>query len=194
VTEKGRKNVPNHVHWIIFLASLFSLLACARRIDEELRRAAIEGKVYAVEDLLGRGANVNMRKGGWTVLMFAAREGHAEIAKILLDNGADVNASGKEGWEWGGATALIIAAEKGHTEIIKIFLARGAKVNGKNNHGNTALMYAAEFGHPEVVKLLLASGADVTPKDKDGETALVTATRKGYTDIVQLLKNAGAKE
>lgn len=176
-------------------AVLFLLLACTPRIDEELRRAAIKGNVDSVKDLVSRGANVNMRHGGWTILMFAAREDHPEVAKILLDNGADVNATGEERGEWSGATALTIAAEKGHTDIVKVLLARGANVNAQNNHGsNTALMYAAEFDYPDVVKVLLASGANVTPKDKDGETALMTAKRRGRTEIMQLLKDAGARE
>ena len=67
----------------------------------------------AVKTLLSQGANVNVRKGGWTVLMRIAREGRTEIAQILLTHGADPN---KKGFK--GETALTIAAEHGHVEIV----------------------------------------------------------------------------
>ena len=172
--------------------SLFGVvlfIANTPKSGEELRRAAIKGDVETVRSLLSKGANLNWRAGGWTILMFVSREGRTEIAKILLEHGADPNVKGRE-----GATAVTISAEHGHAELVKVLLGGGADVNGKNDHGNTALMYGAEYGHLEVVKALLNAGADVSARDRDGETALMMARRRGHTEIVELLKNAGAKE
>ncbi len=173
---------------------IFLSIACTLVADEGLRKAAMRGKSEVVDDLLGKGANVNYRKGGWPVLMFVAREGHTEVARILLRHGADVNAMSTLTGPTGGATPLTVAAEHGHVDIVKLLLAHGADVNARNNHGSTALMYATEYGHPEVVNILLESSADISPKDKDGESALMIAKRRDYTEVVQLLQKAGAIE
>ncbi|MGU9951612.1 MAG: ankyrin repeat domain-containing protein [Gammaproteobacteria bacterium WSBS_2016_MAG_OTU1] len=57
--------------------------------------------------LLDNGANVNYeyKEDGMTALMFAAMQGHSEVAKVLLDNGANVNHENKDGW-----TTLMFAA------------------------------------------------------------------------------------
>lgn len=176
---------------ILLFAALFPALACTAEPtpDQILWKAAFNGNVDAVKAALSQGADVNVRKGGWTVLMRVAGEGHTEIAQLLLAHTADPNAKG-----FGGETALTIAAEHGHTEIVKSLLAKGAELNAKTEHGNTALHYGSEFGHRDVVKILLDAGADVNQKDQDGETALATAKRKNHAEIVQLLKNAGTKQ
>jgi uncharacterized protein len=175
---------------ILLFAGLFQALACTAgpTPDQILWKAAFNGKVDAVKTALSQGADVNVRKGGWTVLMRVAGEGHTEIAQLLLAHAADPNAKG-----FGGETALTIAAEHGHIEILKALLTKGADVNAKTEHGNTALHYGSEFGHRDVVKILLDAGADLNQKDQDGETALAIAMRKNHAEIVQLLKNAGTK-
>ena len=56
-------------------------------------------------------------------LVAAAKRGHLEIMKVLLDYGADVIA---KAFEW-GHTALQIASEKGHTDIVKLLKWAGAE-------------------------------------------------------------------
>ncbi len=146
---------------IFFLiVAVFQLVACKIDSQELLVRAAKEGQIEAVKGPLSRGANPDHRKGGWTLLMFVARESHIDIAKVLMEYGADVNARGTEGGRSGGGMALSIASEHGHIDMVKLLLAHGAEVNAKNKHGSSALMYAAEFGHPKIVKLLLNVSAD----------------------------------
>jgi ankyrin repeat protein len=160
------------------------ILACNSRIDEELRRAAIKGDYERVKEFLKRGANVHYRRGGWTVLMFAAREGHVDIVRLLLDHGADANVTSESR---DGATPLTIAAEHGHVEVIKLLLSRGADVNGRNAHDNTALMYAAQYNHVDVAKVLLNANADTQLVDHDGDTALMIAQRMNHPQMVILL-------
>lgn len=173
----------------LLFSALLSGTACETRIHEDLRRAAMKGDTDRVKAQLSRGANVNHRYGGWTILMFVARAGHTEVGNILLENGADPNAKSPD-----GTSALTIAAEYGHADIIKLLLAKGADVNLRNNHGNTALMYGAEYGHPQVVKVLIAAGADLNARDNDRETALIIAKRENQTEIIKLLTAAGATE
>ena len=57
----------------------------------------------------------------------------AEIAKVLIDNGAEVNAKSDR-----GDTPLHWAAEKNAAEIAKVLIANGAEVNAKSDHGDYA--------------------------------------------------------
>jgi ankyrin repeat protein len=176
---------------VILFTVLLQALACTAgpTPDQVLWKAAFNGNVDAVKTALSQDADVNVRKGVWTVLMQVAGEGHTEIAQLLLAHKADPNAKG-----FRGETALTIAVEHGHTEIVKSLLTKGAEVNAKTEHGNTALHYSSEFGHRGVVKILLDAGTDVNQKDQDGETALAIAKRKNHAEIVQLLKSAGTKQ
>ena len=91
-----------------------------------------------------------------TSLMNAAVGGDVNAVKKLLNEGADVNVQGFNGW-----TALSEAAYGGHTKIVKLLIEKGADVNAKANNGVTALMWAAWNGHTEIVKLLIDKGADI---------------------------------
>ncbi len=87
-----------------------------------------------------------------------------EIAKLLIDHGADVNSND-------ASTPLLDAAEEGQDEIVKLLLARGAKADTRVA-GDTPLLTAAGRGHPGCVELLIAAGADVNAADNDGNTGL----------------------
>ena len=66
--------------------------------------------------LLEKGADVNAKRiDGDTVLIWASKYGHTEIAAMLLAAGADVNTKNHNGW-----TALHLASQNGHTEIVKL--------------------------------------------------------------------------
>ncbi len=54
--------------------------------------------------------------------MFAARYGHADVVRLLLDAGADVNA--KDEWN---ETALMFAAMSGHEDIVQLLTEAGAQ-------------------------------------------------------------------
>ncbi len=171
------------------LAALCALTGCVRPMDEQLRQATLGGKPDEVKQLLGQGADPGYQYAGWTVLMYAARDGQLEIVRTLLDGRAKVDAVAPR-----GITALMVAAQRGHVEIVKLLLAKRAFINARNDNDNTALMYAAEFGHLDVVKVLVDAGADLNVRDGDRETALGIARRRGYLDIVRLLTDKRAWE
>ncbi len=65
--------------------------------------------------------------------MEAAKKGQSEVAKLLLDNGADVNYKNKN-----GKTALMRAAEKGQSEVVRFLLQCGANSDIRNKDGDSA--------------------------------------------------------
>ena len=104
---------------------------------------------------------------GDTLLTLAAEGGHTEIAKRLIDHGADFDITDNY-----GMTALSGAAWQGHIEIVKFLIDRGADCDITDNYGMTALRRAIQGGHTEIVKLLIDRGADFDITDNYGMTVL----------------------
>ena len=135
---------------------------------------------------------------GYTILMYAV--GYPEltkVVKVLIDKGADVNASDIK-----GNTALMnVAKGFGSIETMRILLDKGADVNAKDTDGNTALMTTAISGRADIASLLLERGADVNAKNKVGETTLSMTNRiingvphrDWQKKIANILIAAGAK-
>ncbi|XP_075897708.1 ankyrin repeat and KH domain-containing protein 1 isoform X8 [Nelusetta ayraudi] len=150
-----------------------------------LTLACFQGRAEVVSLLLDRKANVEHRaKTGLTPLMEAASGGYAEVGRVLLDKGADVNAppvpSSRD-------TALTIAADKGHYKFCELLINRGAHIDVRNKKGNTPLWLAANGGHFDVVQLLVHASADVDAADNRKITPLMAAFRKGHVKVVQYL-------
>ncbi|XP_052055363.1 ankyrin repeat domain-containing protein 17 isoform X7 [Apodemus sylvaticus] len=150
-----------------------------------LTLACFQGRTEVVSLLLDRKANVEHRaKTGLTPLMEAASGGYAEVGRVLLDKGADVNAppvpSSRD-------TALTIAADKGHYKFCELLIGKGAHIDVRNKKGNTPLWLAANGGHLDVVQLLVQATADVDAADNRKITPLMAAFRKGHVKVVRYL-------
>jgi len=128
---------------------------------------------------------------GWTPLMIAAAEGHAETVSALVEGGANVNATNAL-----GRTALMFASSYGFLAIVQDLLDHRADANvvPKDTTGWTALIAAARNGHLEVTRVLLDHGADVSVKDKQGKTALAWAEAQGHAEVAQVLREATSKK
>ena len=179
--------------------------------------ASQEGHADVVEVLLGAGADANMKsKAGMTALLATAKYGSGpDVARVLIENGAKVNA--KDGNWFSGKTVLEIAEEKGDVGLVRLLesdlektdlsyaskggnlenvetlIEQGADVNEADDQGYTALMKAAQEGRVDVVETLLESGADVSARANsfDKETALLVAAKHGHTDVVRVLIEKG---
>ena len=93
---------------------------------------------------------------GATALMFAAQIGDLSRVKALSDNGAEINAETKVGFN-----AFLFAVHSGDLEVIRHFLELGSDINHQTRVGSTALMFASYLGDLDTVHLLLDKGADV---------------------------------
>ncbi len=111
--------------------------------------------------------------GGFTPLLFAAREGALDAARMLLSTGADVNLSDPE-----GISPLVVAIINGHYDTAALLIQRGANVNAADVDGRTAL-YAAVDMHTLGWTLNRPS-----PPQKDAE--------HDSLDVVTLLLDRGA--
>ncbi|MGD0815313.1 MAG: ankyrin repeat domain-containing protein [Verrucomicrobiota bacterium] len=138
----------------------------------------------------GRGVLVfTTDNNGWTPLHWAAYEGHMDLAELMLNNKAEVDANNKN-----GDTPLNRAAAKGHKSVAELLLAHKAEVNAKNYAGWTPLHEAAFEGHKETTELLLGSKADVNARNNMGQTPMHLATLKGHKDVAELLSQHGGHE
>src|SRR5579871_1204782 len=143
-------------------------------------------------------------RGGSTALLFAARQGDRESARLLVTAGASPNETGPE-----GMSALVMASYSGHGDLAAWLLTKDANPNAANA-GYTALHTAVLRGDTELVKQLLAFGANpnaritqgtgitregedfVLPTPLVGATPFFLAAKFLEVDIMRLLAKGGA--
>jgi ankyrin repeat protein len=121
-------------------------------------------------------------------LYYASNAGLFEPARLLVENGADVNAKGG-----GFCYALIAAALNGHKTTAQLLLENGAKIDIGGAFGKTALHLAAGKGYSTTVQLLLEYGANIEAEDEYHDTALHFAAKGGHKTTTQLLLKKGAR-
>ena len=124
--------------------------------------------------------NVEARNGkDESPLMLASLKGLLEVAKQLIDRGADVN---KPGW-----APLHYAATKGHVAVMDLLLENHAYIDAASPNGSTPLMMASLYGTASAVKLLLDAGADPLLKNEQGLTAIDFAYRDSRAESAEII-------
>ncbi|HEX6996355.1 MAG TPA: ankyrin repeat domain-containing protein [Gammaproteobacteria bacterium] len=156
--------------------------------------------------------------GELTALVYAARAGHLDAARALLEAGADVNQVTRYGW-----SPLLAATQNRNYQLGKFLIENGADVNLANKGGWTPLYLATDnrnleggdyptrtpdMDHLEYIKLLLEAGADPNARitestetrtvftnqwlDENGATAFLRASQSGDVELMRLLLEYGA--
>ena len=151
-----------------------------------LEAASAAAYPQVVEELLKHHPDVNQRdSAGRTALNTLGQsavgrpgENPAEVARLLIQAGADVNAQDN-------IYANTPLHEVPDAASAKVLIQAGANLNRRNVEGQTALMVTLD---PEVVRVLLEAGADKTVRDKNGKTALDLARALQLTEKIALLK------
>jgi uncharacterized protein len=108
-----------------------------------------------VNALLEAGADVNLPSRETmkvTPLASASAANQLEIARVLIEHGANVNARASNDF-----TPLHESAASGRIEFAKLLLEHGADVNARDGDGKTPLDYARSHNHEEMVELLSES-------------------------------------
>lgn len=121
---------------------------------------------------------------GETVLQIATQLESANCLPILIDNGADVDATDNQGF-----SALHWCTLTGNTHCAQILIEAEADINAKSHRGETALHLAARLGNPEYLAKLISAGADINATDIHGTTAIDFAS---HEQCYQRLLNRGA--
>ncbi|KAJ7935096.1 ankyrin repeat-containing domain protein [Mycena leptocephala] len=202
-----------------------------RSKDRALHCAALKGHAGIVALLLQHGADVNansdiccdeeddehevldsllLTHSDHTALTCAVANGHLELVRRLLENGADIHTdalvyASKKGQKdaldillesgvnlkAGGGEALTAASQQGRVDIVQLLLDRGVDVNSCEG---MAFVAAAYCGHVDVVRLLSENGVKIDPEagNTDHSGALVHAAAGGHINIVHFLLAKGA--
>lgn len=155
--------------------------------------AAGEGDLEKVRFCLANGASVHEQDpiSGYTAVMFASRNGHLEVVRLLLSHKANVLAVALKYNNWHErnsvhVSALYFAARNGHIEIVKLLLeTAGNKLDLE--HRELAFIGSIRWGNLTVVKLLFNKGF---LKNHIGNY-LSNAAESGNIELVQFLLNNG---
>jgi len=118
----------------------------------------------------------------------AAVLGRSQVAQILIENGADLQATTDR-----GSMPLHAAAQNGHLAVVEMLLAARVSADPVDESGVTPLHLAARSKHDNVMRELLRNGADPNRVDKSGRTPLHHAAGLGRLSSVQVLVAAGAE-
>ena len=188
-------------------------------VDLTLLEKSAENSAKITEMLIGKADKniINDSLEGKTPLIIAVGNSYIDTAKILIENGANINAVDIEGW-----SALSYAVNNGDIEIAKLLLENKAKIkdelliaikspivessinmmkllidnkvniNYTDEDGFNPLNIAIESGDMELTKFLITNGANVNSLMQDGVSLIGYAIAQNNMDLLQMLIENGA--
>ncbi|KAH0497501.1 hypothetical protein TgHK011_004800 [Trichoderma gracile] len=125
---------------------------------------------------------------GWTPVTYAASNGHIDVIRTLINNGADIRTPTRGGW-----SPINVACSHGRIEVAKLLLeGYGASLETDARTGWSPLRSATVFGHVNILCYLIRMGADISERSDTGWTCLHSAVEAGHTRAVAELLNHGS--
>lgn len=155
-----------------------------QRKSDDLFEAIERGDHGQVWRLIRDGANLRHvdEATGLSPLAFAIQQKRIELARMLVEAGADAN--------WGGTTTpLEQASVEGDPEMAQILIEAGAEIDRRVDDGFTPLMTAASLGHRRVCQRLLVAGARPLLRNDHGQTAVGLAEDAGHGATADLIRS-----
>lgn len=171
--------------------------------------AAQAGDLPAISAAIDRGINVNAKgdtHGLRSAIALAAIKGHVEVVELLLEAGADPDATRcgltTDTWtrRWIRGEALINATFNDDLEILLLLVSAGAAIDEPDSKGDNALLWAAYNLNSAAVQYLLGVGADPHHTNHSGQNALdyanldwlfATKTNEEKAETIRVLLQAG---
>lgn len=149
--------------------------------------AIVCGQIEIVKDYLDK-PDLNLTNthsdDGFTPLSLAGFFNQTEIAKLLIEIGADPNISATNASK---VNSLHSAIANENYELCEILIKKGVDVNAVQMQNVTALHSAVHRGNLDLTKLLIENGASTSLKMDNGDTALIIAEREGHKSIEKYL-------
>lgn len=150
--------------------------------SRRLRQASKDGEIEKVLRLINDGASIEKIGEGGKPINIAAKNGHLNVVKALIDAKADID----------GSLAMHTAAGNGYLEIVKVLINAGGNVNKADNMNYTPIFQAVIGEHYEVMHALIEAKAELGTKSFGGQSVLYYAAAKGQQRAVDALIEAGA--
>lgn len=145
--------------------------------------------IQYIKELIRDGADLNCYYSDGTgdidydrPLHIAIRKKHYAAATLLIDAGADLEASGSM-----TPTPLAVAAEGGHLEMVEKLVAKGAQLDAQY-YGISILMNACYSGNVQIIKFLLKSGATAQEHNRFGNSAYKICRKHNHAEAAKLIK------
>jgi ankyrin repeat protein len=177
------------VLWAVYTRhpELAPMLLAGRQADF-FEACALGDTARAAELLSADPAHANRHSGdGFTGLGYACFFGHADLARLLLDGGADPSLAARNPL---GVAPLHSAVTSGNAALVELLLGRGANPNAEEANGMTPLHTAAGHGNRQLIALLNAAGARRMHKAHDGRTPADVARDYGHAGLASELEGA----
>ncbi|MDB5263543.1 MAG: ankyrin repeat-containing protein [Adhaeribacter sp.] len=144
-----------------------------------IHEAAATGDLETVQKLLqeDQTAANTYSPDGFSPLGLACFFNHADIARLLVAQGAYVNAASQNAMHISPIHSAVAAR---NTELVQFLLDQGADINATQTGGYTALHAAAHNGDEGLIKLLLEHMADINAMTDSGKTPMELAISSGH--------------
>ena len=157
-----------------------------KKHELDIFEASSLGRLERLRGCLSDGAAINsFSKDGFTALHFACYFGQPEVARLLIEKGAKIDAVANNATQ---VMPLHSAASSRSLAAARLLVEHGAPVNARQQGGWVPIHAAAQNGDQKMVDLLLAHSADVDITNNDGKTPAMVAKDKGHAKVASLLE------